>query len=136
MSLRSYLSVMTITTLICWVAFGFIVNMVDPEKTNQVGFFLFYLSLFVATVGTTAILGFLARFVVLKKELVMRLVLDAFRQSFLLALFIDVVLLLLAKNLFSWLNCLLLILGLSMLEFLLLGYGQDQRGVAMTSENN
>ncbi len=125
MTLRAYLILMIITTLICWVAFGFVLWTVNPEITNWIGFLLFYLSLFLALVGLSAIIGFLIRFVGLKRELAFHSVKEAFRQSFLFALLIVAVLFLLSKDLFTWLNLGLLIVGLSVLEFFLISYGKS-----------
>jgi hypothetical protein len=95
---------------------------VNPEVTNAIGFLLFYLSLFLAVSGSAAIIGFVVRFIGLKHELVFNSVKQAFRQSFLFAFLIISALFLLSKDLFSWLNLLLLIAGLSMLEFFLISY--------------
>ncbi|MEK7558068.1 MAG: hypothetical protein AAB530_02570 [Patescibacteria group bacterium] len=122
MSLRSYLIIMILATLLCCVAFGVIVQTVNPEVTNSVGFLLFYLSLFLAIVGMSAIVGFVVRFIGLRHELVLDSVISAFRQSFLFAFFIIATLFLLASNLFSWLNVGLLIISLSVAEFFLLSY--------------
>lgn len=123
MTLRSYLTIMTITTALCWAAFSFILWMVDPDITNWLGFLLFYLSLFLALSGTAAMAGFIVRFIGLKHELVFKAVKIAFRQSFLFAFLIVAVLFLLSYNLFTWLNLFLLIIGLSGLEFFLISYG-------------
>ena len=122
MTLRSYLIIMTIATLLCWAAWGYILWTVNPEVTNWLGFLLFYVSLFLAVTGTAALLGFVVRFVALKKELAFRSVKEAFRQSFLFAALIVISLMLLSKGLFSWLNLLFLVIGLSILEFFLLSY--------------
>ncbi len=122
MTLKAYLILMIIATLICWAAFGFILRTVNPEVTNTIGFLLFYLSLFLAVSGSAAIIGFVVRFIGLKHELVFNSVKQAFRQSFLFAFLIISALFLLSKDLFSWLNLLLLIAGLSMLEFFLISY--------------
>ena len=123
MTLRLYLTIMAITTAICWTAFIFILWTVNPEVTNWIGFLLFYLSLFLALIGSITIIGFLVRFIWLKHELVFNSVKIAFRQSFLFAFLIIAVLFLLSKDLFSWLNLGLLIVGLSVLEFFLISYG-------------
>ena len=122
MTLRAYLILMTSATIICWLAFGFILWTVNPEITNWVGFLLFYASLFVALIGTAAIIGFLIRFIWLKQELIFNSVKIAFRQSFLFAVLITIVLFLLSKDLFTWLNLILLVIGLSILEFFLISY--------------
>lgn len=122
MTLRAYLIIMSITTILCWFAFIFVLWSVNPGITNWIGFLLFYLSLFLSLVGTGALIGFVVRFVGLKHELAFRSVGDAFRQSFLFSFLITAVLFLLSKNLFSWLNLVLLIIGLSVLEFFLISY--------------
>ena len=122
MTLRAYLIIMSITTLLCWSAFTFVLLNVNPETTNWLGFLLFYLSLFLSLVGAGALIGFVIRFIGLRRELVFRSVREAFRQSFLFSFLIIAVLFLLSKNLFSWLNLALLIIGLSVLEFFLISY--------------
>ena len=123
MTLRSYLIIMAITTLVCWAAFIFILSTVNPQITNWLGFSLFYLALFLALSGSAAIIGFLIRFVGLRRELAFYSVKTAFRQSFLFAFLIIAILFLLAHNLFTWLNLFLLVIGLSLLEFFLINYG-------------
>lgn len=125
MTLQSYLILMSLTTIICWSAWVFVIFMIDPSITNWIGFLLFYSSLFLALTGIAAIIGFIIRFVALKQELAFRSVKEAFRQSFLFAALIVVSLILLSQNLFSWLNLLLLVVGLSVLEFFLISYGKN-----------
>ena len=95
MTLNKYLLVMITLTTICWGIFLFVARMIDPGATNWLGFLLFYVSLFIALSGLTTIIGFLIRFVALKKELAFNLVKIAFRQSFLFSLFFVCLLLLL-----------------------------------------
>ena len=125
MTLRAYLIIMSITTAICWLAWFFVVYTVDPNITSRIGLALFYISLFLAIVGTTAILGFIVRFAALKKELAFRSVKEAFRQSFLFALLVSVSLFLLSQGLFTWLNLILLVVCLSILEFFMLSYSKQ-----------
>ena len=113
-------------TVFCWLVFGYVVWTVNPETTNTAGFWLFYLSLFLSISGAAAIVGFLIRFVFLRHELVVSQVKIAFRQSFLFAGFIIAVLFLQARGLLTALNLLILIVGLSMLEFFLLSYGRTR----------
>ncbi|MDD4901198.1 MAG: hypothetical protein PHS62_03785 [Patescibacteria group bacterium] len=122
MSLRLYLLFMLLITALCWLTFGYVVWTVNPETTNYLGFTLFYLSLFLALSGTAALIGFLVRFVFLRHELAVNKVKIAFRQSFLFAGFIVVALFLLSRGLLTWLNSIILIVGLSALEFFLLLY--------------
>jgi len=134
MKLRWYLIIMILATAVCWSAFAYVVQTVDPEITNWVGFFLFYVSLFFSIVGSASILGFIIRFIALKNKLILSAVKDAFRQSFLFAFFIVMVLYLLAKDWFSWLNLALLIVGLSVLEFFILSYSKSEPEDSQISE--
>lgn len=122
MTLRSYLTVMIIATLLCWGAFGFIIWTINPNTTNILGFLLFYISLFLSMIGTSAIVGFLIRFIGQRRTLAFYLVKDAFRQSFLFSFFVVAILLLLANKLFNWVNLGLLMLSLSVFEFFLISY--------------
>jgi len=133
MTLKSYLTIMILATFVCWSAFLFVLWTINPNITNWLGFLLFYFSLFFALSGTAAIIGFLIRFIGLKRELVFNSVKSAFRQSFLFSFFIIAILYLLSYNLFTWLNLILLVIGLSLLEFFLISYGS--RNVKHTIHN-
>jgi len=122
MTLKSYLVTMSVLTFICWGAWIYLLLAINPEVTNWIGFVLFYVSLFLSLVGTAAIVGFLIRFVLMRQVLAFRLVKEAFRQSFLFAILIVISLLLLANDLFTWLNLSFLVIGVSILEFFLLSY--------------
>ena len=126
MSLRLYLLIMSAMTALCAFAFGYIVWTVNPETTNGTGLVLFYLSLFLSVVGLAAIIGFIVRFVIFRHELAINTVKVAFRQSFFFAGFIAAALYLLSRNLLSWLNLSIMIIGLSALEFFLLSYGRSK----------
>lgn len=126
MTLKNYLFVMSVLTLVCWGIFIFVAKLVDPTATNFIGFSLFFLALFLSLVGTTAIIGFLIRFVVMKEQLAFNLVKLAFRQSFLFSLFIIILLLLQAYNLFTWLNLGLLVIVFAILELFLISYKKNR----------
>jgi hypothetical protein len=125
MTLKKYLVLMIFATLVCWFSFAFVIKIVDPEITNFLGFLLFYATLFLASSGTAAILGFLIRFLALKQKLVFSAVQIAFRQAFLFGLLIVVCLILLASNLFNWLNLSLIIIALLLLEGFLISYHKN-----------
>lgn len=113
---------MLATTVIAWALWAYVIWTVNPFETNMVGFVLFYSSLFLSLTGTAAIFGFLVRFVAMKKQLVFRSVKEAFRQSFLFSILVIASLILLSKNLFTWVNISFLIGVVTVLEFFLLGY--------------
>lgn len=122
MTLRSYLTAMVSTTLLCWLSWVYILWSINPDTTNWIGFTLFYISLSLSLIGTAALIGFLIRFIGLKQTLAWRSAKEAFRQSFLFSSLIVISLFLQSRNLFSWLNLLLLIIGLTILEFFLISY--------------
>ncbi len=113
---------MSIMTALCLISCIYVVFTVNPEATNWIGFTLFYVSLTFSLIGISALLGFLFRFFVLKKEMAFRLVKDAFRQSFLFSALMAISLFLLSQGMFSWLNLALLVLGLTVLEFFWLSF--------------
>lgn len=120
MTLKNYLIFMGSTTGFLWGLFLVIINLINPETTNLLGFIIFYLSLFLALSGTTALFGFFIRFKVMKKDLAVRAVKTAFRQSFLFSFLVSAILFLLSQKLFSWFNLILLVVILSIIEFLLI----------------
>lgn len=128
MTLHKYLSFMAAATMACWFSWLYSIWSIDPEATNWIGFAIFYVSIYLSIVGTAAIFGFLVRFVILKRDLAFRSVKDAFRQSFLFAILIVTSLILLSHNLFTWLNLLLLISGVSVLEIFLLNDKKEGMG--------
>jgi hypothetical protein len=127
MTLKNYLILMSLATVLCWAIFIFIVNLINPESTNYIGFSLFYLSLFLSLIGTSAIIGFLIRFVILRKELVFYAVKIAFRQSFLFSLFLVSLLFLFSQALVSWFNLILLIIIFTILEIVLSTFSKENK---------
>ena len=59
MTLRQYLTVMTLATLMCWTALVLVILNVDPFQANWLSLIFFYLSLFSSLLGTLALLFFL-----------------------------------------------------------------------------
>lgn len=127
MTLKSYLAVMSVLTAACWGIFVFVASLVDPTATNWLGFLLFYLAFFAALSGTIFLVGFIIRFIGLKRELAFNLVRSAFRQSFLLALFIIFLLILKTQDLFSWLNISLLVMVFAILELFFISYKKSRK---------
>lgn len=118
MTLKKYLLLMFLATLICWLSFGVVVYFVDPTLTNWFGFLIFYLSLFLSLVGSLSLLGFIVRFIVNKNEFAFKQVITAFRQSILFAFLVSAALFLQSYRLVSWWNFLILIILLTVIEFL------------------
>ncbi len=119
MTLKKYLNLMVILTVICWLAWVFVLFFINPEETGLIGFVLFHFSLFLAILGTASILGFIirARF---NQGPVFKQVEVSFRQGIWLGLLIVGLLLLRGSGLLRWWNGLFLILFLMFLEFFFL----------------
>jgi hypothetical protein len=120
MSLSKYLIIMTVGTIGAFVCLVLAVLTIDPFATNWLGLTLFYSSLMVTVMGLVSIIGFIFRFVILRNKLAASAVIISFRQAFVIALLIALTLFLLAHRLFSWLNMTLLIVGFTVLEFILI----------------
>lgn len=58
MTLRQYLAVMTLSTLMCWAALAMVIINVDPFQANWLSLGFFYLSLFLSLSGSFALLFF------------------------------------------------------------------------------
>ncbi|SRR5574344_1562591 len=124
MTLKNYLIFMSVATGICWGAFAFVAGLVDPSRTNWLGFLLFYLSIFLALAGTFSIFGFIFRFVIFKGEVAFRAVKLAFYQSFVFSSFVIILLLLASRDLLTWLNFGLLAAIFLVLEFFVASYSK------------
>lgn len=119
MTLKQYLNLMLICTLICWGVWVLSIFLINPEKAGLLGFVLFYFSLFLAIVGTTAILGFLTR-VRLGKTPIFTQVSVAFRQGVWLAAIVVVFFLFKGLQILRWWNFFLFILLVVIVEVLIL----------------
>jgi len=118
---------MSTMTVICLGVFVSVLLIIDPFSTNYIGFILFYISLFLALSGVFSLLGFFARFILFRQALVFRLVADAFRQAILLSLTLCAALFLLSRDLFNWLNFILLLGVAVILEYILLSGNRPRR---------
>lgn len=56
MNLREYIAIMFFASILCWVGFLFVIINVDPFSANMVAFIFFYLSLFLALMGTISLI--------------------------------------------------------------------------------
>ncbi len=117
MTLRHYLILMGIGTLISFGAVLLILTMVNPEQTSIAVFAVFYASVFLAVTGAVSIIGFTLRVLLLKKQLFLsKEVAVSFRQAVLVAALVIGALLLQSHNLFSWWTGLLMMLAMSVFE--------------------
>ncbi len=118
MTLRQYLIIMSLGTLLSWSAVGMIVTMTDPTQTQSVVFVILFASLFLALTGTLSISGFLMRVWLLRKQyFISKEVLVSFRQAILLATLLIASLVMQSRTILTWWNAVLMVAALTMLEF-------------------
>lgn len=87
MSLRTYIFAMIGATVLAWIAWGVVVTGVNPYEAGLPGAGLFYLTLFVALIGTASLVLSFVRVTLLKKSNVpSREIRTAFRHAILFAL--------------------------------------------------
>lgn len=110
MTLKSYLFLMSVGTLMCWIAWLFVIFNIAPADAGPGGLIFFYVSLFLSILGTFSVLGFLIRKAILKdEEVVFRHVKHTFRQSILIGILTILALVLLSQGLLYWWNAAILI---------------------------
>lgn len=123
MSLRSYLALMILATIACYLGFGVVVYFFDPFVAgNWLVLPFFYASLFLALVGTFAVLGLILRLFFTKEKLVFKKVTTSFRQAIWFALLIIISLYLRKAGVLAWKNIILLVFAFSLLELFFISY--------------
>ncbi len=118
MTLKKCLLTMMSLTLLLWAIFIFLIIVINPETANSLILALIYFSLFLSLSGLITIISFIIRKKINKKELPFYLIKTSFRQSFSFAFLIVAILFMLAQSLFSWLNILIIIIILSIIEYI------------------
>lgn len=121
MPLKKYLFIMGFGALISWGALVLVILNIDPFTSGFIGPLSFYVMLFLALMGTFAILGFFVRAIFIRRSVLFRHIGVSLRQSVLFSFLILISMMLQANRLFTWWNAILLILGLALLEFFFLG---------------
>jgi len=120
MHLRAYLMAMGLATVLAAATFFLVLFQLDPGLTGALGFTLFYLSLLLTLVGVLSMVGFLARALTRRTEVLSRLAVIAFRQATLISALTVAALFLHGERLLSWWNALILVALVTMIEFLFL----------------
>jgi len=119
MTVKQFLILMAVCTVFCAGAWLLVLFYLNPETTGILGFSLFYLSLFFTIVGLLSLLGFFARYLFTRNFPQFEQAHMAFRQALLFGIVVVLSFFLQAQELLSWLNALLLVLLLSIFEFLI-----------------
>lgn len=120
---------MGLTTLVCWSSWLVVLFYLDPTNAGFPGFLLFYLSLFLALLGTFSLVGFFIRAWFSQEEMVYKHIGISLRQGLLFSMLLSVSLLLQGEKLFNWWSALFFILFLAVLESFFLSHkpkGQDK----------
>ena len=134
MTIKQYLWLMLICTVLCWGGFLMVLFFINPESVGELGFVMFYASLFFALIGTLALLSYLFRLVFNRIYTRQEKVQVSFRQAVFFSVVIVGSLFLQSHNLMTWLNSILLVLLVTFLEFLILSLKKD--GSFMTEQSN
>ena len=110
MTLRQYLIVMSIATVICWIALIVVVVNVDPFTGSALSFFFFYVSAWLALLGTLSLILFLMhKFFQSDVVPLFRTVEKSFRDAIVLSAALTLLLYIQSKNwLYLW-NAIILI---------------------------
>jgi len=122
MSLKNYIILMLLATIACYLAFGAVVYFFDPFSGGILAVMFFYLSLFLALIGTLSLIGLFLRLFFSKDKLVFKQVVTSFRQSIWFALLILIILYLQKVDLLAWKNLIFLILAFAILELFFMSY--------------
>ncbi len=118
MTLRQYLFTMICGTILCLVAWFFVLSNVDPYEANAVGFFFFYASTFLGIMGLSSLVFFFVyRFFAREALPLFKYVQKSFRESTVFAFFSTLLLFLQAHSLLKLWNliilCILFVLYMS-----------------------
>ncbi len=118
MTLRQYLILMALGSLLAWTAVGVVVTNTNPATAAPSIFTVAYVSLYLALTGTLSLIGFALRTLVFRRDdAIGRQAVTAFRQGTLLAAVAIGALALESHALFVWWTALLLIVSAIVLEF-------------------
>lgn len=116
MTLKRYLIMMAVTTLICWLAFLVVLFRIDPDTGGTIALALFFISLFFALWGTLSLIGFGVRFLLQREIVPFKFIGVSLRQALWFAVLVCLSLLLVSQELFVWWMAILLVGGFTVLE--------------------
>lgn len=129
MSFRSFLFVLFAGTILSWATLLSVIFFVNPSEAGVFGLLAFYLSAFIACLGSFSLLGTVWRVLIRRRqETSFREVRIAFRHALLLSGFAVILLLLSAQNWLNWVVFLFLLAALGVIEYLLLLIDEGHRG--------
>ncbi len=119
---------MGIAALFSWAAWIYVLIGINPEEAGALSFFLFYLTLFLALVGTLSVLGVIFRARKAEQALLFREVRIAFRHAVILSSATILALFLASQDLLTWWNFIAIFVGIGVVEYLFLILQENRRG--------
>lgn len=117
MNLQKFIISMVIGSFISLFAWIVVLLFINPTESGPVLMLLFYFSLGLTVLGFFTIFGFMIRKFSSKKEPVFGQVIVSFRQALWISIVLIVSLFLQSRGLLNWVNEILFILALALIEF-------------------
>jgi predicted ABC-type exoprotein transport system permease subunit len=109
MSIRQYLATMAFATLLGWVVWILVLFYIDPTTTESIGFWFFYISLFLSLLGTYSVIALAIKIKLVKhEEIIFRQTKKTFKQALIFSSYAIVTLFLSQRDLLNWWNFFLL----------------------------
>ena len=105
MTLRQYLTIMIVSSVLCWVAWAIVIINIDPFQSGLFGFFFFYITTFFSLLGSLSIIAFLIyRFFSRDALAMFHYVKKSFHYACLISLLAIILLFLQGNRLLNWWN--------------------------------
>ena len=110
MTLKTYLTTISICTGICWIVFLTVLGTVNPLETKIWGLLIFYITLLIALIGSFSLIGFVIRCVFNKQEIWYKTLNIASRQALILSVLVIVALIFQSFRYLYWWNLIILVI--------------------------
>lgn len=117
MSPLFYNIIIIIGTIIFWAAWSATLIGINPEQSGTRAVLVFFVNLFFALTGTIYLISYVIRLKIFGRSALYRNIQVSTRQAVLFSILISSTLWLQSQRLLTWYNVILLILGLTVLEF-------------------
>lgn len=121
MTIRDYLIGMSVSTVLCFGAWGVVVLNTDPNSVGLFGFLMFYLTLFLALASFFSLAGFYFRRKVFEHITEFKQIEAAFRQGVFLAIIAVGILLLQGERMLNLYSAFIFVFLVFVLEMRLAG---------------
>lgn len=126
MTVRKYLWLLALITIVSWVLWFLVITYIDPETGSSVALILFYITLFLSLMGTFTIAGYLLRLITSQHEITRERLNIALRQGVLFSLLVNISLYLKAHDKLGFVTIIITILILSLIEFFFLSMSNKE----------